>query len=394
MLPPATTQVVIDLLAINDADLEDHQTYTLGLRIDRGFAQLGTSNTATITVPLNDVDKDKPLITVIFNTMQLTEGQATTLTITATQITEATTLSFTTAGPLDQPTNQYLLTFTQNQTTQITILASDDNQPSLIQSATITLNVDTNTQLPTNQFTLTITPDPTDQYQIGFAQDQLTLTEGTKQAITVIRTTPPTLSTATTITVNINNQNPDQLSLATTQITFNPLITTQVITLTAIDDKQAERQQTYPITISLAANTPAIITTPTLQLTIPTNDTPILTIRPTKLGIPKGQTGELTITANPPVTEIITITLSHDNQDQLTGIPPSITLRPGEAFYMFPITVNDIPENTPENTPPVTIMLNQVTGFAQIGEPKQATITIAPDGMRIRIRVFLEGALP
>ena len=289
-LSSGQTSTVFTITAIDDNIQERQQAFTISLSKVTGFAQIGDLKQTIITIPTNDIDEDQPFITAILNTKQLTEGDTTTLTIEATQITTATTLSFTTAGPLDRPANNQLITFTPDQTdqtTEITVQASDDNIPSLNQPATITLSSNDKVQLPTTQFTLTVTPDVNDQYQIGFEQTKLTLIEGSTQTVTVIRAIPPALSTPITVTIQINNQNPDQLSLATTQITFSASSMSQVITLTAIDDNKAERQQTYPITITINSQSqvPAVIATPTLTVTIPTNDTPKLTITPKQLSL-------------------------------------------------------------------------------------------------------------
>ena len=228
ILKANTASTVFSITVPEDDTPEEETDYTITLSGLTGFAQIGTTNTATITIPANDINLDQPVITATLNTNQLKEGQATTLTITATQITKPTTLSFKVVGPLDLPKPT---TFTENGMIDITITATNDNIPSLSQLATLTLSVDTNTQLFNNQFTFTITPDLNDQYQIGFEQDQITLSEGSTQAITVIRNIPPTLSTPTTVTVNLNNPNPGQITLATTQVTFNPQTITQTITL-------------------------------------------------------------------------------------------------------------------------------------------------------------------
>ena len=211
----------------------------------------------------------------------------------------------------------------------------------------------------------------------------------------MLRTIPQALSTATTITVNLNNQNPDQIKLSTTTITFAQQTTTQIITVSALDDAQAEMMETYPIDIKLPANTPAIITTKILSITVPSNDLPILTITPKQLTLTEGQTTQITITANPAVNESVVITLNDGGQDRITGIPSQITLPAGQTSTVFSITVTD--DTTPSAKQTITITLNSVVGLAQIAEDKQTTITIPPElggTVRLKIRVFLEGALP
>ena len=367
-----------EITVIDDITPERSQDITITLSEISGFAELGDTNTATITIPTSDVDLSKPFITAILDTKQLEEGQATTLTIMATQITTLTTLSLSIEGPLAQPINNHLITFTPDQisqTTQIMVQATDDNRPSLSQPATLTLNVDVNTQLPTNQFSLSITPDPKDQYQVGFEQANLTVTEGTTQSITLVRIVPDSVSSPTTITVNLNNQNPDQIKLSTTTITFDQQTTTQIITVSVLDDTQPEIMETYPIDIILPTNTPAVIITKTLSITVPANDPPILTITPKQLTLEEGQTTQLTITANPAIIENITITLSNNSRGKITGIPSQITLQPGLASTVFNITATD--DDIPDfNNVAVFIVLVAVEGLAQIGATNTAIITI------------------
>ena len=72
--------------------------------------------------------------------------------------------------------------------------------------------------------------------------------------------------------------------------------------------------------------------------------------------------------------EPITITLNNNKQDQITGIPSSITINQGQASTAFTITATN--DQTPEETQTITITLSEVQGLAQIGDAKQATITI------------------
>ena len=95
-----------------------------------------------VTIPTNDIDPDRPVVLPKIASRELREGTTTALTIDARQITEPTTLAFIVAGPLDQPVDNHLINFNQDRITDLTILASDDDLPSLNQPATITLTAD------------------------------------------------------------------------------------------------------------------------------------------------------------------------------------------------------------------------------------------------------------
>ena len=217
--------------------------------------------------------------------------------------------------------------------------------------------------------------------------------------MTLIRTYPQALEQVTTITVTLNNQRPDQLTLSTTVVTFRPQDTTRSITVTAIDDERLETTQSYQINIQIPDDVPAIASNH-LRVTVPSNDplSYILSFDPTNLVLKAGQSAEVEISlASNDEGRLISFSLVNPELGTIELSPSTITLSQSERQALLTVTVK---EDGLLRRQEQIIRIEDLTGIKGLANPERLdinpplTITIPTDGTRIRVRVFLEGALP
>ena len=120
---------------------------------------------------------------------------------------------------------------------------------------------------------------------------------------------------------------------------------------------------------------------------------------PRNITLTEGESAQLTITATPAPQEDTAVRLQfNDNGISINGngisvSPNPITLRAGQTITTVTVAINDqVPPQVKQLS--IQLTLTNPQAFAHVdGNNNKATITIAQSGIRLKMKVYLEGAL-
>ena len=395
------TSINIDITPQNDIEPEPEESATITLAIASGFAQTSTNNRLILTVLASDQENS---IELSPTQILISEGQTSTLRLSAINLNQATTLTLTSSHAtqlqllphssteLSNATTTLQLALsasTQRQTRTITIYAIDDTQAELEQTYLITATAQTTsnkTILINNNpdlSTITVTVEQNDAPIITATLNPTLITEGTTATLTLTATALP----ATTATVMLMIADTDErIVLSTNKVTISPNQLTSTVTI-HINDDQRYQPQTKGAIILQADNLIQLATT-TIDFTIAANDTPTISIQVNPPSLTEGATVTLTLTTNNAPNKDVTIDLTTITPDARIILPPSITLKEGEttASILLPITDDNIPQQASTYTIMLTIADN--SGFAQLNN-NEVSFTIEADN-----DLYLIGFIP
>ena len=395
------TSINIDITPQNDIEPEPEESATITLAIASGFAQTSTNNRLILTVLASDQENS---IELSPTQILISEGQTSTLRLSAINLNQATTLTLTSSHAtqlqllphssteLSNATTTLQLALsasTQRQTRTITIYAIDDTQAELEQTYLITATAQTATTKRINinnnpdLSTITVTVEQNDAPIITATLNPTLITEGTTATLTLTATALP----ATTATVMLMIADTDErIVLSTNKVTISPNQLTSTVTI-HINDDQRYQPQTKGAIILQADNLIQLATT-TIDFTIAANDTPTISIQVNPPSLTEGATVTLTLTTNNAPNKDVTIDLTTITPDARIILPPSITLKEGEttASILLPITDDNIPQQASTYTIMLTIADN--SGFAQLNN-NEVSFTIEADN-----DLYLIGFIP
>ena len=129
-------------------------------------------------------------------------------------------------------------------------------------------------------------------------------------------------------------------------------------------------------------------------ITIPSSDTPTLAFAgKTHVTLDKNRrTTQLTITSIPAPLEDLVVDLQFEETTDFLIMPNPTTVRSKQSAATFNVTIDD--QAAPNAKTTIRLTLKDPRTFAQIDEDHdEVTITITQSGIRIKIKVYLEGAL-
>ena len=242
---------------------------------------------------------------------------------------------------------------------------------------------------PTDTITVEIANH--DLRRVGLATAAITMAEGDTGTITLNIEPLPT----TSVTVNLVNSSTDQITVDSIA-TFAPGSSTTTATISIIDDNDKEKQATHIIRLTAAeADTRTYISTPELAVTIPADKDRaiIITVNPTSLQLSPDDSAAIHLAVPPrfAITTPITIVASSDNF--ITVTPTQLVLR--STMTSAALAVALTPNITAADATSITLT---ATSADSDDEPQltadNITITITDLGIKLRVKLYLEGALP
>ena len=307
----------------------------------------------------------------------ISEGQTSTLRLSAINLNQATTLTLTSSHAtqlqllphssteLSNATTTLQLALsasTQRQTRTITIYAIDDTQAELEQTYLITATAQTATTKRINinnnpdLSTITVTVEQNDAPIITATLNPTLITEGTTATLTLQAQAAP----ATTATVMLMIADTDErIVLSTNKVTISPNQLTSTVTI-HINDDQRYQPQTKGAIILQADNLIQLATT-TIDFTIAANDTPTITATIRPPSVTEGSAVTLTLMTDNTYTDPIDIKLTAQEDDaRITALPKTLTIAANTTSTQTTITVED--NNIPEEQKDYIIRLMLADG--------------------------------
>ena len=378
----------------NLAEPDERLSVRLHLADPQAAAHIdGARNQTIVTVLAND-----PLIIAFAapRNITLTEGDSAQLIITATSIPPediAVGLQFD-GNDIEVNPNPTTLRAGQSSATA-TVIARDDNLAEPDERLSVRLNLaDPHTLAhidgARNQTTVTILAN--DPLIIAFAAPRnITLTEGDSAQLIITATSVPPED----ITVGLQFGSND-ISISPNPVTLRAGQTSIAATVTARDDNVPERDERLSVRLNLVDPHPLTKTDKARSqatVTIPANDLPTIAFAaPSTITLMAGASTQLIITARPALQEDITVGLQLDSND-IEVSPNPITIRAGQTITAVTVAISDqVPPQVKELN--IRLGLTDPQVLAQIDENNnEATITIIQSSIRLRIKVYLEGAL-
>ena len=217
-----TPSTRITITPVDDQIQQPDQSATLTLTIASGFAQTSINNRLILTVLASDQPNS---IELSPTQILISEGQATTLSISANSLQQATTLTLTSSHATqlhyaiqyctqqrNNNTAARLVCINTRQTRTIIIDAIDDTQAELEQTYFITATAQTTSNETIlinnnpNLTTITVTVAQNDAPTLTATLTPTLITEGTTATLTLTATAPP----ATTVTVMLSMADTDE----------------------------------------------------------------------------------------------------------------------------------------------------------------------------------------
>ena len=339
-------------------------------------------------------------VTVPRDGLMLDRGESTTLTLFT--LASTTTDPITIAAQIQDPNDQAAVDVDPQQATltntnphgSMTVLASDTIAASTyIVPVDIVLKAITGNVRFTPTATITVAVASPDLYKVSLATAAITIAEGDTRTITLnIESTP-----SQAITVNLLNSNTDQITIDSSA-TFAPGTSATTATISIVDDNDRERETRYTIRLTTAqGDTRTYIGTPQLTVIIPADNDRAVTIavRPTTLQLAPEDSASIHIAVPPrfAITGPVAIT-ANTNSDIITVTPMQLTLQPTNTAAA--ITVTAVPNTGPSaqaRATTITLTAASTTEVPQLSADN-IMVTVKERGITLKVKVYLEGALP
>ena len=238
--------------------------------------------------------------------------------------------------------------------------------------------------------TINITIANTDLHKVSLATPAITIAEASTGIITLNIEPPSTNS----VTVNLINSSTDQITIDSSA-TFTPGSSMTTATISIIDDNDKEYEASHIIRLTAEqSDTRTHISTPELTVTIPAdNDRAIIiTVSPTTLELSADDNAAIHLSVPSRFAITAPITIAAISDDFIAVTPMQLML--DQTNTTATMTVALAPDTTPERETTITL-----TATAGPNDEPQLTadniaVTITGLGINIKVKVYLEGALP
>ncbi len=347
------TSKTITIPIVDDSIYEPNETINLAITNVSSDANLGTQNTAILTILDNDA---RPGAIAFTNSnFSINENgtavQAVTLNRTGGSdgaVTVTLTPSDGTAIALGDYTNTPItVNFANGETSKIIpVPIVDDTQYEGNETVNLTLSTPTGGATLGTQTTATLTIVDNDAVSgvIQFSNANYSVNEnGTPvTAVTLTRTNGSEGEVSATITLTNGTATAgSDYGNSPITVTFANGETSKIVTIPIIDDSILESNETINLTLSNPTNGATIGTQNSAVVNIIDNDfKPTLTVNITAEQVSEGNTIQGTVTRNTATTEPLTVTLVNSENAQIT-VPVTVTIPVGANSATFNITAVD-----------------------------------------------------
>jgi len=332
-IPANQSSIVFNLNTINNAVLDGTRNVDI-----TSSAATYTSSAKTITI----LDDEIPTLSASLSKTTPTEGETIELTVTRDLVTnQALNVSISTNKAL-QWTFQSALVIPANVASgKVSVLVTDDNIPELKADAVIYAS---SSGVTTGQVTGTIIDNDIPQVTFEILSDTVSESAGVYATWGLITR----VKGDENITVNLS-QSPSGALFFPATITLSKGVGSQKFNIGVVDNGDVDGYRKSTISGSIFISSCNCGTTPENggvvkdDLVIADNDGPSLSVSVNPLSLPEGKTnaGNLTISRNTPTTEALAVSISH-NDDTEVSIQTSATIPAGQKSVIVPInTIND-----------------------------------------------------
>ena len=339
-------------------------------------------------------------VTVPQRKIMLDRNETTTLTLfaLASIVTEAITIGLQIQNPNEQEVlslNRQRRTLTNTRPNgDITLIANPIAAETYIEPVRLILEAITgNVRLSTDTITVAIANPGL--HRVSLATPDITIAEGTTRIIT-LNIEPPS---SNSITINLRNSSTDQITVSPSA-TFIPGSSMTTATVSVIDDNDKERAETHIVRLT-AAEADArrtYISTPELAVTVPTDNDRNITIivSPTSLELSPDDSATIHL-AVPPRFAITAPTIVAANTSAIIAVNPmQVRLNATNTSATMTVTATT---NTGTAAQPgattITLTAISATELPQLTANNiPVTIEESRRGLNIKVKVYLEGALP
>ena len=332
--------------------------------------------------------------------LMLDRNETTTLTLftLASTVTEAITIGI----QIQNPNEQEVLSLNRQQRTltntrphgNITLIANPIAAETYIEPVRLILRPITgNVRLSTDTITVAIANPGL--HRVSLATPDITVAEGTTRIIT-LNIEPPS---SNSVTINLHNSSTDQITVSPSAA-FIPGSSMTTATISVIDDNDKERAETHIIRLTAAeADARTYISTPELAVTVPTDNDRNITIivSPTSLQLSPDDSATIHLVV-PPRFVITAPTIVAANTSAIIAVNPmQVRLNPTNTSATMTVTATT---NTGTAAQPgattITLTAISATELPQL-TAGNIPVTIVEErrrGLNIKVKVYLEGALP
>ncbi len=281
------TPQVVTITAVDDDIVDGTQTVTLTVSVD-STTDVNYSGLSDQTVSVGVLDNDTPGITLASNTSKQVSEPSTTDSFTLVLDSEPTADVVITVSSSDatEATATSTLTFTSANwdTPQVvTITAVDDDIVDGTQTVTLTVSVDSTTDVNYSGLSdQTVSVDVLDNDTPGITLASNTSKQvsepSTTDSFTLVLDSEPTADVVITVSSSDATE-----ATATSTLTFRPdnWDTPQIVTITAVDDDIVDGTQTVTLTVSVDSTTDVNysgLSDQTVSVDVLDNDTPGITL--------------------------------------------------------------------------------------------------------------------
>ena len=331
-------------------------------------------------VQFNEVTEVEPL----HSQLTIREGETTALTLFRVSSGPANPITITLAI---EESDERFLGFSSTQLViseaggEVTasIEAIDNDDYASIDPVSIMLSItgDNVRLVPAGPIAVTIEND--DFYAIGFAEEEITVAEGTSRTVQLSISPPPSAG-ADTVAVALSVSDNDQIAVEPEEVVFTATSASFDVVITAIEDSIPEIADTFTVSLTPAADIPSIISTE-LSVIVPIdNDTPIVTVAVERAVIPEGTAAFVSIDAilNRELAINLAVSGLAGDQEDVSLSSTSLTLSLDNPSTLFSVSVADDEDEQAANR---TFNVDLSTEFTPRPELPSLTFTIPPNDL-------------
>ena len=372
---PGETKKTIAVPTIDDATVEDTETFTVELSAPSGATVADRMATGTIT------DDDARPTLSIDDAPAVSEGASAEFTVrlsapsgAAVSVSYAT-VDGTAAAGSDYTSTSGVLRFEPGETERtITVATLDDGTPESDETFTVELSAPSGATVADGTATGTITDDDLPELSID---DAPAVGEGAAAEFTV------RLSAPSGVAVSVSYATVDGTAAAGSDYTassgtlrFEPGQTAQAITVATLDDGTSESDETF--TVELSAPSGATVADGTATGTITDDDEPPTLSIDDAVAVSEGEVAEFTVRLSAP--SGVAVSVSYATADgtaaagsDYTAASGTLRFEPGETAQAITVTVLD--DGEPESDETFTVELSAPSGATVADGTGVGTIT-------------------
>lgn len=384
---PGTTQTTLSIAIVNDAQIENAETFSVTLS-NPVSATLGTPSAASVTIN----DNDLATVTLSSATYSVSESTGTLpVTVTLSQAAPYTvtvnyaTSNGTATAPGDYTTASGIVTFTPSVTqTTINLTIMNDALVENTETFNIVLSNPANATLGApSSATLTITDNDLPLVALSSASYATSESAGSAPITVTLNQAAPYTVTIVYATSNGTATAPADYVSASGTLTFTPGLTQSTAHIVIVNDTAIENNETFGVTLSnpvsatLGAPASAVVT-------IGDNDRPTVMLTSASYSVNENA-GVMPLTATLSQAAPYTITVAYAASNGTATAPAdyasatgTLTFTPGATQAAFNVTI--VNDTLVENSETFSVTLSNPIS-ATLGAPASASITIADNDL-------------